>query len=92
MKYWLLNGAFLILLLGACGKDKNGGNLESSAEEANYAYSMSDSGCDTGQHFFRTLADKCAGLRSRSLNKGCALQMRRDEFRANCSGVFTETD
>jgi hypothetical protein len=58
----------------------------SSSVNQNLTYELSENGCSTGRHSFNSFADLCVGLQNNTINNDCALNLRADHFRRNCSG------
>ena len=68
--------ALVLLNLGACGDSKND----------KYSYHFVHNNCDTKKHSFNTKQEMCEALLDNSLNNGCALSMRQDEYaRKGCT-------
>jgi hypothetical protein len=51
-------------------------------------YQFSFNGCDTGEHAFDSTEAYCAGLKSNSLNNGCAEALRKDAYERDCGQTF----
>jgi hypothetical protein len=63
------------------------------AKEDSLKYDFTENGCGTGEHEFDSQENYCSGLKSRSLNKGCAYSLREEAFKSNgCPGPWKETD
>jgi hypothetical protein len=86
----VLGMAFFCSCLTACGVSTDGdADLELSAQSEEYTYQLSENGCDTGKHTFRSKSAYCDGLRNSDLNRGCASYLRRMTFtNAGCPGSF----
>ncbi|QDK46326.1 hypothetical protein DOM22_14700 [Bdellovibrio sp. ZAP7] len=65
--------------LSACQPSSSGKKVDPSL-----IYEFEYNGCNTGAHGFKTLVDYCDALRSNELNKGCALDLRAQEYANRC--------
>ncbi len=80
--------------------NKNGnGNLnanlstkeKSETEKLSYSYNVN--GCKTDKQQFTSTDELCKGLQNKTLNKGCALELRKIKFQAECRNQeFQETE
>lgn len=52
-----------------------------------FTYTLEDNGCSTGTQVFSTIEDMCKGLQNNTLNNNCALEVREDFFKKNCTGT-----
>jgi len=80
-----------LFLLASCGENNFGAGTAGGGLAAfSYELRDEDEGCTTGRHSFENLNDMCRGLRSDSLNDGCAPLERERHFLDNkCPGRFT---
>lgn len=77
--------AFIGTFIGGCGSKEN----EQVSSSGTYVYSLNDDDCKTGEHQFETMNALCEGLKSQSLNKECAEDLRATLFlEYNCEGLF----
>lgn len=90
-------GIGMILLVAGCGKDTGTGSGTDNQNSPNnppspdssFTYELTENGCTTGKHVFRSHADLCRGLGDDGANHNCALQQRKDYFEAQqCAGRF----
>ena len=58
------------------------------AEPVDYSYELATKKCTTGKHQFDTLIEVCEALKNNDLNKGCALEERKELFDTSCPGSF----
>lgn len=71
-------------LLVSCNVD-----VKEESKSAKYTYNLELNGCSTGEQNFSSFDSYCSGLKSDSLNKGCARSMRREQYiQASCPGDF----
>ncbi|WP_413293104.1 hypothetical protein ACLSU7_17085 [Bdellovibrio sp. HCB185ZH] len=66
--------------LSACQPSSN------KKDEQKLIYEFEYNGCNTGTHSFNTLAEYCDALTDNELNKGCAINMRAQEYVNRCEG------
>ena len=76
-------------LLVACAKsrdsnDGDGNNTETKTESFSYDFDMN--GCKTEKQQFTSREALCKALQDSKLNRGCALDLRKDEFKKSCTG------
>lgn len=69
------------LSLSACQLDFKK-DQKSSSESLSYDFTLN--GCATGKHTFSSKDEYCKGLTNESLNKSCALQLRKDLYEQKC--------
>lgn len=70
--------------------NKSNTNVNKTSE---LEYNFSVSGCSTGLQKFESNQLLCEGLQNATLNKACALELRKSHFTAVCAGqTFKETD
>lgn len=77
--------ATVLVVVSGCGSTV-GDAVEYNNSTSTYTYQFRENGCDTGKRTFSNKADLCEGLRSNSLNNGCAQNLRKRHFELNCSG------
>jgi len=53
-------------------------------DSSSMSYSFSFNGCETGEHQFKSLEQYCTGLQDEQLNKGCAVQSRKETYSEKC--------
>lgn len=84
------------LILTACGLKLEGPGFKIGSEDKNetqsLSYELEENGCNTGKHEFSSRESYCTGLRNNTLNNGCAYSLRKDRYRAECSGDFITFD
>lgn len=68
-------------VLMACG---SGSNENEHSEEFSYNYTYN--GCSTEKQVFASRDAYCSGLQDETLNKGCALVLRKQAFAEQCQG------
>lgn len=73
-------GLFVLQLVG-CSTKK---------ETAQLSYQFEANGCPTGKHTFSDQASYCQALKDDAVNNYCARSLRREDFKARCSGSFDE--
>lgn len=79
MLKWGLGVALVVGALGmsACQK-----------KNEKFSYDLTENGCPTGNHEFNNKAEYCAALRDDRANNYCALNLRRERYKAECGGDF----
>jgi hypothetical protein len=60
-----------------------------SSENKKYQFELN--GCNTSEHAFDSQQAYCDGLRSNSLNNGCAESMRQSAYERDCGQTFSPT-
>lgn len=78
MKLKLLLALALIPAVTSCHKKDS-----KSSESIGYNYSFN--GCETGDQKFSSKQDLCNGLLDEQRNKGCAQEMRYEQYKSNCA-------
>ena len=61
-----------------------------SGDKRNYDFTYNN--CDTKEHSFDSFQAYCEGLRSNTLNQGCAENLRREAYLRECGSTFTTTN
>jgi hypothetical protein len=64
--------------------------LMSGCGSSDLSYNLTENGCSTGEQSFSSREDYCKGLQNKELNHDCAYTLRRNNFKANCTGEFKE--
>lgn len=77
--------AITIFVVSGCGI-----SIDSKTESSTLTYEFESNGCKTGKHSFSSRTAYCEGLKSYSLNNGCAYGLRKAEYERNCTGFFVE--
>lgn len=60
-----------------------------SSDKKTYKFEVN--GCSTEQHSFDSDQTYCEGLRSDSLNHGCAEELRKEAYQRDCNLVWQPT-
>lgn len=66
-------------LMTACSASLNSQKL---------AYTLEENGCSTQTHEFGSQAELCASLKDDAANHYCALDLRRQKYKAECGPDF----
>ena len=70
-----------LFLVAACGTDQG-----ESTHSEEFGYNYSHNGCSTEKQVFTSRDAYCSGLQDETLNKGCALSLRKQTFQEQCQG------
>lgn len=76
-----------ITILSACNHSSSS-DIKNEETSESYSYSYEVNRCQTGRQEFSSKDAYCAGLQNETLNKGCALTLRKKAFSEMCSGTF----
>lgn len=74
----------LITLVSALGLLSACQPSSGKKDDQKLSYEFEYNGCNTGTHAFKSLAEYCDGLRDNDLNKGCATNLRAQEYAVRC--------
>ena len=83
-------GTLMFLLIAAAGC---GASSDSSSQPQTKSYEYNENDCPTGKQTVTGSSDAdlkanyCGRLKDDTANKGCAYDLRRQDFDANCSGL-----
>lgn len=88
MKLFLIGFTISLgLLTSSCTPPKViDGLLQAQSDQSKLTYSLSENGCQTGEHTFYSEQQMCDGLKNDALNNYCALRLRQLKFQADCQG------
>lgn len=78
----------LVFIWTAACSSKNSGQPGAGPQETILKYSLSENGCETGEHSARSKAEICELLKQDDINNNCAFGLRKEKFEADECGDF----
>ena len=62
--------------------------LLSCGKKDDYKYSLTENGCETGEHEADSKDEMCTQLKNNDLNKSCASNLRKEKYEADGCGKW----